>query len=142
MTTFVFPTLKLPLFRNDCDYNGFCSINESILRATEKFVVGTTDQTLTLNITVANQGEDSYQTQYYVTIPPGFEYGGIENYETKVRFTICVIATKVNLINVSSNRLSVHRPNKARAKTGNPTFLFATLETLWQQINGLRSASR
>lgn len=43
-----------------------------------------TDQTLTMNVTIKNQGEDSYLTQYYVTIPPGFEYGGIENYETKV----------------------------------------------------------
>lgn len=46
--------------------------------------MGTTDQTLTLNVTVENRGEDSYLTQYFVTIPPGFEYGGIENYETKV----------------------------------------------------------
>jgi hypothetical protein len=47
-------------------------------------MMGTTDQMLTFNVTVENRGEDSYLTQYYVTIPKGFEYGGIENYETKV----------------------------------------------------------
>jgi len=36
-------------------------------------------------VSVENKGEDSYLTQYTVSIPPGFEYGGIENYETKVR---------------------------------------------------------
>ena len=49
------------------------------------FTIGTEDKTLTLNVTVRNQGEDSYLTQYRVTIPPGFEYGGVQNYDTKVR---------------------------------------------------------
>lgn len=52
----------------------------------EKFTLGSTDQILILNVTVRNQGEDSYLTQYYITIPPGFEYGGVENYDTKVNY--------------------------------------------------------
>lgn len=41
--------------------------------------VGTENKTLTLNVTVRNQGEDSYLTQYRVTIPQGFEYGGVNS---------------------------------------------------------------
>lgn len=56
-----------------------------IFRPFKNITVGA-DQTLTLNVTVENHGEDSYLTQYFVTIPPGFEYSGLENYEAKVYF--------------------------------------------------------
>ncbi|VDM40683.1 unnamed protein product [Toxocara canis] len=49
----------------------------------EKFTIGASDQSLVLNVTVKNRGEDSYESQFFITIPPGFEYGGIENYVTK-----------------------------------------------------------
>uniref|UniRef100_A0A183C4D4 Integrin_alpha2 domain-containing protein n=1 Tax=Globodera pallida TaxID=36090 RepID=A0A183C4D4_GLOPA len=58
----------------------------------DKFIVGALDQTLTLNVTVENRGEDSYLTQYFVTIPPGFEYGGIENYESKYSVSCSPVA--------------------------------------------------
>ncbi|KAK0416580.1 hypothetical protein QR680_012572 [Steinernema hermaphroditum] len=49
----------------------------------EKFTIGTQDPSLLVNVTVRNRGEDSYLTQLVVDVPKGFEYGGIENYNTK-----------------------------------------------------------
>ncbi|KAI1728998.1 integrin alpha domain-containing protein [Ditylenchus destructor] len=68
----------------DCGDDNVCVPDLQIhaSKPTQNFTLGT-EQTLTLNVSVRNQGEDSYLTQYYVTIPPGFEYGGIETYETK-----------------------------------------------------------
>lgn len=43
-----------------------------IFSAKDKFTVGALDQTLVVNVTVENQGEDSYLTQYFVTVPPGY----------------------------------------------------------------------
>lgn len=73
------------IIEKDCGEDNVCipDLHINAQPAKEKFTVGTLDQTLTLNVTVENKGEDSYLTQYFVTIPPGFEYGGIENYETK-----------------------------------------------------------
>ncbi|TKR77446.1 hypothetical protein L596_018418 [Steinernema carpocapsae] len=49
----------------------------------EKFTIGTTDPSMVVNVTVRNRGEDSYLTQLVVDVPKGFEYSGIENYNTK-----------------------------------------------------------
>ncbi|VBB28348.1 unnamed protein product, partial [Acanthocheilonema viteae] len=49
----------------------------------KKFTIGAADQSLIVNVTVANHGEDSHESQFFITIPPGFEYGGVENYATK-----------------------------------------------------------
>ncbi|MFH4978695.1 hypothetical protein AB6A40_005404 [Gnathostoma spinigerum] len=46
----------------------------------EKFTIGATDPSLIVNVTVNNRGEDAYETQFFITIPPGFEYGGVESY--------------------------------------------------------------
>lgn len=70
----------------DCGDDNICVPDLQINAQTtkDKFTIGTDDKTLTVNVTVRNQGEDSYLTQYRITIPPGFEYGGVENYDTKV----------------------------------------------------------
>ncbi|VDK54636.1 unnamed protein product [Anisakis simplex] len=49
----------------------------------EKFTIGSTEQSLLLNVSVMNRGEDSYESQFFILLPPGFEYGGIENYSAK-----------------------------------------------------------
>lgn len=71
-------------------------MQNTAFRTKEKFTIGTTDQTIVMNVTVRNQGEASYLTQYQVEIPPGFEYSGVENYETKV----CghVVSTQLELV--------------------------------------------
>ncbi|VDM15875.1 unnamed protein product, partial [Wuchereria bancrofti] len=56
-------------------------VNE--LRSKKKFTIGAADQSLIVNVTVANHGEDSHESQFFITIPPGFEYGGVENYATQ-----------------------------------------------------------
>lgn len=70
----------------DCGDDNVCvpDLQINAQAAKEKFTIGTDDKTLTVNVTVRNQGEDSYLTQYRITIPEGFEYGGVENYDTKV----------------------------------------------------------
>ena len=71
----------------DCGDDNICvpDLQINAQAAKEKFTIGTEDKTLTVNVTVRNQGEASYLTQYRIEIPPGFEYGGVENYDTKVR---------------------------------------------------------
>ncbi|CAI5445187.1 unnamed protein product [Caenorhabditis angaria] len=44
----------------------------------EKFLLGTGDNTMQINVTVQNGGEDSYETKLYFDVPQGFEYSGIE----------------------------------------------------------------
>lgn len=41
--------------------------------------MGTQDNTMLINVTVQNGGEDSYETKLYFDVPQGFEYGGIES---------------------------------------------------------------
>lgn len=81
-------------------------------RPSKNITVGT-DQALTLNVSVENHGEDSYLTQYYVTIPPGFEYSGLENYETKVYF-IRSLSSSLNLLSLHKyiNKLAYKNYNK------------------------------
>uniref|UniRef100_A0A914VMX4 Integrin alpha-2 domain-containing protein n=1 Tax=Plectus sambesii TaxID=2011161 RepID=A0A914VMX4_9BILA len=45
----------------------------------DTFTVGTVDNTLTLDVTVKNLNEDAYEAQFFIAIPKGFEYSGIEN---------------------------------------------------------------
>uniref|UniRef100_A0A914LSE6 Integrin alpha-2 domain-containing protein n=2 Tax=Meloidogyne TaxID=189290 RepID=A0A914LSE6_MELIC len=73
------------IIEKDCGEDNICvpDLHITARPAKDKFTIGAIDQTLILNISVENKGEDSYLTQYTVSIPPGFEYGGIENYETK-----------------------------------------------------------
>lgn len=61
--------------------------NVSIYRTTEKYTLGTADPSLVTNVSIKNSGEASYLTQLFITIPPGFEYGGIEKYSTKQSIT-------------------------------------------------------
>uniref|UniRef100_A0A1I8B8M8 Integrin_alpha2 domain-containing protein n=1 Tax=Meloidogyne hapla TaxID=6305 RepID=A0A1I8B8M8_MELHA len=73
------------IIEKDCGEDNICvpDLHITARPANDKFTIGALDQTLILNVSVENKGEDSYLTQYTVSIPPGFEYGGIENYETK-----------------------------------------------------------
>ncbi|KAL3124105.1 hypothetical protein niasHT_004694 [Heterodera trifolii] len=73
------------VIEKNCGEDNICvpDLHVQAYPTSDKFIVGALDQALTLNVTVENRGEDSYLTQYFVTIPPGFEYGGIENYESK-----------------------------------------------------------
>ncbi|KAH7714626.1 integrin alpha pat-2 [Aphelenchoides avenae] len=75
------------IVEKDCGEDNVCTPDLQVHAepTEEKFTVGTTDQTMVMNVTVRNRGEDSYLTQYRMEIPPGFEYSGIENYETKVQ---------------------------------------------------------
>lgn len=61
-----------------------CYLTVNELRNKKKFTIGAADQSLIVNVTVANHGEDSYESQFFITIPSGFEYGGVENYATQV----------------------------------------------------------
>uniref|UniRef100_A0AC35TM88 Integrin_alpha2 domain-containing protein n=1 Tax=Rhabditophanes sp. KR3021 TaxID=114890 RepID=A0AC35TM88_9BILA len=45
----------------------------------DKFILGAADQNLIVNVSVRNRGEDSYLSQFFIDIPKGFEYGGIES---------------------------------------------------------------
>uniref|UniRef100_A0A914C2S2 Integrin alpha-2 domain-containing protein n=1 Tax=Acrobeloides nanus TaxID=290746 RepID=A0A914C2S2_9BILA len=69
----------------DCGEDNVCipDLQMNAVANRDKFTLGTADTSLVFNVTVRNQGEASYLSQYYVTIPPGFEYGGIEKYQTK-----------------------------------------------------------
>uniref|UniRef100_A0A915C439 Integrin alpha-2 domain-containing protein n=1 Tax=Parascaris univalens TaxID=6257 RepID=A0A915C439_PARUN len=75
---------ELPIDKN-CGPDEQCipDLQLHAVSSKEKFTIGATDQSLLLNVTVKNRGEDSYESQFFMTIPPGFEYGGIENYITK-----------------------------------------------------------
>lgn len=69
----------------DCGDDNVCipDLQVSAKTTKNKFTIGSDDKVLTLNVTVKNQGEDSYLTRYKVEIPPGFEYGGVESYDNK-----------------------------------------------------------
>jgi hypothetical protein len=70
----------------DCGDDNICvpDLQINAQAAKDKFTIGTDDKNLVVNVTVRNQGEDSYLTQYRVEVPAGFEYGGVENYDSKV----------------------------------------------------------
>lgn len=59
-------------------------LHSQICRSKDKFTIGGVDQKVVLNVTVDNRGEDAYESQFFITIPPEFEYGGIVNYDGKV----------------------------------------------------------
>uniref|UniRef100_A0A158R647 Integrin_alpha2 domain-containing protein n=1 Tax=Syphacia muris TaxID=451379 RepID=A0A158R647_9BILA len=49
----------------------------------EKFTIGGVDEKLVLNVTVENRGEDAYESQFFITIPPQFEYNGVVSEDGK-----------------------------------------------------------
>uniref|UniRef100_A0A7E4WBD7 Integrin_alpha2 domain-containing protein n=1 Tax=Panagrellus redivivus TaxID=6233 RepID=A0A7E4WBD7_PANRE len=73
------------IIEKDCGEDNVCipDLQMTAKSSKEKFTLGTSDQSIIANVTVRNSGEASYLSQLYITIPPGFEYSGIEKYETK-----------------------------------------------------------
>uniref|UniRef100_A0A914YIK9 Integrin alpha-2 domain-containing protein n=1 Tax=Panagrolaimus superbus TaxID=310955 RepID=A0A914YIK9_9BILA len=73
------------VIEKDCGEDNVCipDLQMTAKPTREKFTLGTTDNSLLTNVTIRNSGEASYLTQLFITIPPGFEYGGIEKYGTK-----------------------------------------------------------
>ena len=51
----------------------------SIFSNKDTFTVGAVDNTLMLDVGVKNLFEDAYEAHFFITIPQGFEYSGIEN---------------------------------------------------------------
>ncbi|EJD76094.1 integrin alpha pat-2 [Loa loa] len=76
--------VELPIDKN-CGPDEKCipDLQVHAISSKKKFTIGAADQSLILNVTVANRGEDSHESQFFITIPPGFEYGGVENYATQ-----------------------------------------------------------
>uniref|UniRef100_A0AC34PUH9 Integrin alpha-2 domain-containing protein n=1 Tax=Panagrolaimus sp. JU765 TaxID=591449 RepID=A0AC34PUH9_9BILA len=80
------------VIEKDCGEDNVCVPDLQMVATptTEKFTLGTADPSLLTNVTIRNAGEASYLTQLFVTIPPGFEYSGIEKYGSKQSIT-CTI---------------------------------------------------
>uniref|UniRef100_A0A1I8EW13 Integrin_alpha2 domain-containing protein n=1 Tax=Wuchereria bancrofti TaxID=6293 RepID=A0A1I8EW13_WUCBA len=76
--------VELPIDKN-CGPDEKCvpDLQVHAISSKKKFTIGAADQSLIVNVTVANHGEDSHESQFFITIPPGFEYGGVENYATQ-----------------------------------------------------------
>ncbi|CAD6185700.1 unnamed protein product [Caenorhabditis auriculariae] len=70
---------------NNCGNDDLCvpDLKVTAVADREKFLLGTTDNTMLINVTVQNGGEDSYETKLYFDVPQGFEYGGIESSDEK-----------------------------------------------------------
>uniref|UniRef100_A0A8R1HJH6 Integrin alpha pat-2 n=2 Tax=Caenorhabditis japonica TaxID=281687 RepID=A0A8R1HJH6_CAEJA len=66
---------------NNCGKDDLCvpDLKVTAVADREKFLLGTQDNTMLINVTVQNGGEDSYETKLYFDVPQGFEYGGIES---------------------------------------------------------------
>ncbi|VDL81598.1 unnamed protein product [Nippostrongylus brasiliensis] len=70
---------------NNCGKDDLC-VPDLKVHATadrEKFLLGTKDNTMLVNVTVNNGGEDSYETKLYFDIPDGFEYSGVVSTDEK-----------------------------------------------------------
>uniref|UniRef100_A0A915PYQ2 Integrin alpha-2 domain-containing protein n=1 Tax=Setaria digitata TaxID=48799 RepID=A0A915PYQ2_9BILA len=76
--------VELPIDKN-CGPDEKCipDLQVHAISNKKKFTLGAADQSLIINVTVTNHGEDSHESQFFITIPPGFEYGGVENYATQ-----------------------------------------------------------
>uniref|UniRef100_A0A0N5BHX5 Integrin_alpha2 domain-containing protein n=1 Tax=Strongyloides papillosus TaxID=174720 RepID=A0A0N5BHX5_STREA len=66
----------------NCGDDNTCTPDLQLYATTnkDKFILGSEDQNLIVNVSVKNRGEDSYLSQFFIDIPKGFEYGGVENY--------------------------------------------------------------
>ncbi|CAB3403036.1 unnamed protein product [Caenorhabditis bovis] len=66
---------------NNCGDDDLCvpDLKVHAVADREKFLLGTQDNTMLINVTVENGGEDSYETKLYFDVPQGFEYSGIES---------------------------------------------------------------
>lgn len=74
---------------NNCGKDDVCVPDLKVTAVTdrEKFLLGTQDNTMQINVTVENGGEDSYETKLYFDVPEGFEYSGIEGVGDKTTTT-------------------------------------------------------
>ncbi|VDO33100.1 unnamed protein product [Haemonchus placei] len=64
---------------NNCGKDDVCipDLKVQAVSDREKFLIGTKDNTLMVNVTVQNSGEDSYETKLFFDVPEGFEYSGV-----------------------------------------------------------------
>ncbi|KIH63640.1 integrin alpha [Ancylostoma duodenale] len=64
---------------NNCGKDDLCvpDLKVQAVADRQKFLLGTKDNTLLVNVTVHNGGEDSYETKLYFDVPEGFEYSGV-----------------------------------------------------------------
>ncbi|EPB74637.1 FG-GAP repeat protein [Ancylostoma ceylanicum] len=64
---------------NNCGKDDLCvpDLRVQAVADRQKFLLGTKDNTLLVNVTVHNGGEDSYETKLYFDVPEGFEYSGV-----------------------------------------------------------------
>ncbi|CAJ0943146.1 unnamed protein product, partial [Mesorhabditis belari] len=65
---------------NNCGKDGICvpDLNVHAVADRAKFLLGTTDNTMLINVSVFNRGEDAYETKLFFDVPEGFEYSGVE----------------------------------------------------------------
>ncbi|CAJ0578657.1 unnamed protein product, partial [Mesorhabditis spiculigera] len=65
---------------NNCGKDGVCIPDLNVLAVADrsKFLLGTTDNTMLVNVSVFNRGEDAYETKLFFDVPEGFEYSGVE----------------------------------------------------------------
>ncbi|GMS88994.1 hypothetical protein PENTCL1PPCAC_11169 [Pristionchus entomophagus] len=70
---------------NNCGSDEHCIPNLAVTASAnkEKFILGTKDNSLLLNVDIKNRGEDAFESKLYVDIPQGFEFGGVEVPEGK-----------------------------------------------------------
>ncbi|VDP02768.1 unnamed protein product [Heligmosomoides polygyrus] len=64
---------------NNCGKDDVCvpDLKVQAVADREKFLLGTKDNSMMVNVTVQNGGEDSYETKLYFDVPEGFEYSGV-----------------------------------------------------------------
>ncbi|KAJ1363342.1 Integrin alpha pat-2 [Parelaphostrongylus tenuis] len=70
---------------NNCGKDDVCvpDLKVQAVADREQFLLGTKDNTLLVNVTVQNGGEDSYETKLFFDVPKGFEYGGVVSTDEK-----------------------------------------------------------
>ncbi|KJH49070.1 integrin alpha [Dictyocaulus viviparus] len=73
---------------NNCGEDDICvpDLKIQAMADREKFLLGTKDNTLLVNVTVQNDGEDSYETKLFFDVPEGFEYSGVVSSDEKYGF--------------------------------------------------------
>ena len=71
---------------NNCGKDEVCvpDLRVTAFADKEKFLLGTKDNTMLINVTVRNGGEDSYETKLYFDVPEGFEYSGVQTNDDKI----------------------------------------------------------
>uniref|UniRef100_A0A0N4Z9E8 Integrin_alpha2 domain-containing protein n=1 Tax=Parastrongyloides trichosuri TaxID=131310 RepID=A0A0N4Z9E8_PARTI len=85
----------------------------------EKFILGSEDQNLIVNVSVKNRGEDSYLSQFFIDIPKGFEYGGVENYANTAPVSCSEAVEEEKEIKETSNKKDKKNKNKPTDKKNN-----------------------